>query len=363
MNILKLRHETVALIVAAGAACTSSSTSDGQPPPSVDAGVTTNTTTVTFAIDSLSLGDTSDGVKLSATAWRSLGYDLDGKTTTEQSVDVCTLAPTAPLRFQDDGIGGRDNAFGSFILPILQSVVGPPSCGLLGPCNDVLSNDETQAIAQGKFTLQIQVVGLSDDPNQTASGLTAQVFSSDALGSTPAFDPTTDWPVQAESLVDSTSIAGGALARFTSAYVTNGTFVAGTRESVTVPLHANIHGFVFTLPIHAAIITFEHTSSSAAASGVLAGVLDLAELTAIFQRQAGTVSTSLCGPAFTGIAQQIGQAVDILMDRSNHAGTPCTGVSFGLGFHATRIANPTTVAAPIPVVDPCADGGTDAASD
>ena len=239
------------------------SASDALPPPELEAGTSTVSNIVTFAMDSISLGDgrnPNTGVR----AWETLGYDLDGKVTDETSTDVCTLQPTAALTSQVDGLDGRDDSFGSNIVPIVETAGAVPD----------LTATETQTIQDGQFTLQIQIAGLSDDSGQTADGLVAQVFASDAFGGQPQFDSATDWPVLPESLTDATTIAGGATARFTDAYVTDGTFVAGTNEHVVVPLHANINGFVFTLPIHEAILAFDHVAPDQAANGMLAGVID-----------------------------------------------------------------------------------------
>jgi hypothetical protein len=251
------------------------------------------------------------------------------------------------------------------VVPILTTFLNPISV-CVGTCVDagkvqLLSNVETQDVQAGKFTLQIQVDGLSDDTGQDATGLTAQIFTSDAFDGTspPAFDSTTDWPVQTESLVDPTNIAGGTIARFQNAYVTHGTFVAGTLENVTVPLHAEINGVPFTIAIHDAIITFDHASAHDAVNGVLAGVLDGDEYTAVFKSAVERGTTGLCGTAFEGIADQLKQAFDILADRANMPGTPCTSISVGIGFHARRIANPTKIGHPPPALPNLCDAGDD----
>ncbi len=266
-------------------------------------------------MDAIFLGEMNAAGELRGDAWKSLGYDLDGKQTTKDSLDVCILAAGASKTNQVDGIGGRDNAFGSTVMQVFESLndlLWPPDAG--PPY--LLEYEVRQGIAQGKFTLQIQIAGLSDDPAQTAVGLAAQVFTSDAFTGMPAFDQTTDWPVQPESLVDSTSIANGARARFASAYVTNGTFVAGTHESVTVPLRIGLKGIAFTLLIHDAIITFDHTDPSTSANGVL----DASEFISLSKAIAGLISPSLCGPAFSGITG------------SNASGQNPTGVSWAIDY-------------------------------
>lgn len=147
----------------------------GQPcPPTFDV--------ETFAIDSLDFGERTP------TGWESIGYDLDGKITAANSTDVCAQAAGAPRSNQVDGNDGIDNAFGHLIAPILGSVFGVTA----------LSDPLTAAIRAGRFTLQVQTVGLSSDPLQSCGDLVAAVFASDVFdtsGTAPAFDSSTRSPV------------------------------------------------------------------------------------------------------------------------------------------------------------------------
>ena len=341
---------------------------DTVPPAVPETGASPSVELDTYAIDSIQFGEALNGV--TNEAWRSFGYDLDGKRTTRASTDVCSLQ--GPTSNQVDGFGGRDNAFGMLITPLLELFINPSSFGVCIPVCDagpsqpwiMLSDQATDSIAQGAFTLQLSVTGLSG-VHQTATGLSMSVFTSDAFdpdgGTSPSFDTTTIWPVQAESVNNGTSIASGAKAIFSNAYVVDDVFVAGTNEIVDVPLHLRLLGAPVTLILHAAIVTFTHTGVEAS-SGVLAGVLETNALVDAFHRIAGALSQSLCGSAFDAIAEQLKEAADILVDRTNQPGTPCTGISVGLAFHALQIATPTTVVADAPFVDPCAallDAGMD----
>ena len=73
---------------------------------------------------------------------------------------------------------------------------------------------------------------------------------------------------------------------------------------------------------------------------------------------AGTLSPEFCngGPTVESILNQIRQASDIMSDGSQQAGTPCTGISIGLGFDATEVTVDGVGAAAMPQPDPC-DGG------
>ncbi len=319
----------------------------GQPPaPPADGGAPTSST-YTFAVQTIYLGETPyGGGAPSATAWKNFGYDIDGLTTTNQSTNVCTLAAGAPKANQVDGTNGIDNAWGSVLLPIIQSSTSLPTP----------SAAETTSIDQGNFTLQIQVTGLSDDPQQSATGLTSQLFTSGAYGNgTPAFDSTTDWPVLSTSVKDGKTIASGSTVQFASSYVTNGVFVSGP-SGTAITLQFAAGGIQMPITIHDAVITFSHPSHAVASYGVISGVLETQEFIDALQIVAGQISTSLCGPAFQGIADQILQAQDILQNGTNAPNVACSAISIGLGFDAVLIHDPTTVVtAPPPPPNPCGD--------
>jgi len=318
----------------------------GEPPPPPDGGAPT-TNVLTFAIQTIFLGEADrNGGGPSNTAWKSYGYDLDGLVTTSSSTNVCTLYQGSPKTNQVDGTDGIDNSWGSTILPILQSAASLPTP----------SQSESVEIDSGAFTLQIQVTGLSDDPQQNALGLSMQVFVSGAYGNgAPAFDTSTNWPVLSTSVKDGQTIASGSTIQFPTSYVSNGTVVSGGGQNPIV-LDLGFSGIQIPITIHDAIITFDHVDHADAMNGTIAGVIDTQEFITTFRQAAGEISTSLCGSAFDGIAEQIDQAQDILNDGTNAPNVACNAISIGIGFNAKLVANPTTVAqAPQPPPNPCGD--------
>jgi len=338
-------------------ACSGGTTSvAGQPPSKPDTTPSTQPTNKeTFAIQTLLLGEYDRTTKApSTTAWKSYGYNLDGKVTTKDSTDVCTAAVKTN---QIDGNNGIDNAFGSVILPIIQTAAS------LQTPSDTIS----QAIDSGSFTIQLQIVGLDDTPTQTATGLTGGLYASgkyDGAGS-PAFDSTTDWPVSGLLLNNPSDINSGSKISFSDGYIVKGTFVSGDLAAggIQVKISLVFQGVPLTLTVNHAVITFDHTTANDAANGTIAGVIDTAELISGLKSVAGRISQSLCGSAFDGIAQQITQASDIKKDGSNAPGGSCDGISVGLGFSGKKVANPTKIASDDGSVppDPCttpADSGT-----
>jgi hypothetical protein len=316
-----------------------------------------------YAISKLYLGNyTRTGQHDTSLGWQNFGYNLDGLVTTRTSTDVCTLASGAAKDVQVDGPEGIDNSFGENILPIVTSF------------NDVDMTVNT-SIAAGHFTVMAYVTGLDDsNPMQTAAGLSGVLLPGADYaglndGGAPAFNMTTNWPVAPNTLKCAAAGCAGqdpvtnASVSFPMAYVTNGTFVNGSPSDVQLSL--GIGGQMLNVTAHAAIMTFQVTSPGTVKNGTIAGVIKTDELLSAVQGIAGHISHSLCSAAsFASIAMAISQAADIILASdgsiSNTAGTPCSGISIGIGFDATEIAAPTVIAAPAtPSPDPCADAGTD----
>ena len=326
-----------------------------QPPAKPSGPATTSTAEHNFALHTLFLGDTDRAGTVSSSAWKDYGYNLDGKTSTKDSTDVCTLASGASKSFQADGNGGIDNSFGLNILPIIVTVAG----------SDATTKINT-SINNGTFTVMMDTVGLTDDPAQTATSLTGKLFAAGKFGQAPNADTATptwttadNWPVAPEF------VTGGDITKpkivFTDSYIVNGQYVNGSPTDVTLSL--GIAGVTLTVTIHHAVIVFNHTGAKAT-NGTIAGVITTEELVAGLKGVAGNISTSLCsGSAFDQIAGQIRQASDIFSDGTNAAGKPCDAISIGIGFTADEIGVPKAVGVTKPGTDPCAastDAGTGA---
>lgn len=324
-------------------ACGGSATS---PPPVADAGLppTTDTSTRTYAITDVFLGDSTRAGLRSDTAWKSFGWNLDGKITTNTSVDVCTRPPKSATWWQVDGTVGIDNAFGAWVLPLLESVASIREPSAVA----------TAAIQQGARTIQLRVVGAAADGAQRASGLTVGWFPSGAYDAAPfpGFVPTTDWPVSVEGLADGATLAGGPRASFQQASVSNGHVYAEVPGAdrtgeVTLDFVVGLGTIEVPLRIHHALIVFTPVSETIG-DGLVAGVLDAEELIADFVVAAQRMSPQLCGVQSEGLAEQLRMTADILKDGTNTKGRVCDGISVGLGFAAKAIASPTRVAAPVP---------------
>jgi hypothetical protein len=90
------------------------------PPPS--------TALLTLRLDTLNLGDLDTSGAKSPSAWRSVGYDLDGLCTTNVPTTFgCRRVAPAPASVLLDGNDGIDNGFGHTILPLLEPFAPSPS--------------------------------------------------------------------------------------------------------------------------------------------------------------------------------------------------------------------------------------------
>src|SRR5436190_214667 len=81
--------------IAMNSACSSSETTTSgsstaaSPPAPPSAAKTASTAEHNFAMHTLFLGDRTRSGQVSNTAWKQYGYNLDGKTSTKDSTDVC----------------------------------------------------------------------------------------------------------------------------------------------------------------------------------------------------------------------------------------------------------------------------------
>jgi len=331
----------------------------GKIPPPEEGAPTSATDERTFAVDSIMLGEADRAGVKNANAWKSYGYNLDGRITNVTGATspdlgrVCKRAQGAPATVHQDGDEGTDNTFGKEILKLLDPFTPTPSKTL------------TDAIRAGDFTIMLKVKGLTDEPEQTNTGLAGTLlvggaFSADG-SQTPTFTTADDWPFIQDPQV---AING--------AYINKGTFVNG-KGGAQVKLSLSISGQSLNLTINKAIISFKHNpAGKALEEGTIAGVINAEEFVNGISGVAGRFSTDLCsGSTVEGIKNSIRQASDMLADGTQDPEKNCDGISVGLGFTAKQVGNPTRAVQPeVPQDDPCnptdnpnEDAGTDAGTD
>jgi hypothetical protein len=226
-------------------------------PPCATGGATTLATQHNYAIHHLFLGDLDPATgQPSPTAWQNFGYDLDGKTTTASSIDVCRQSKTALAKEQVDGPNGIDNSFGENLLPIIVQL--DPSA----------SASVNASINQGKFTIMTDVTGFDDSAGNmtTATGLSGVILAGADVSGTgaPTWTPSFTWAVRPE-LLDCAPTCQGVMdpaahstIKMMGSYQAGGTFVSGAPTQIDIAL--SIAGTTIQLNILSAVVTFQPKS-------------------------------------------------------------------------------------------------------
>lgn len=310
---------TIVLASALAACSSESGETDGlvdqtgaiPPAAPTDAPAPNGSENVVFAVSKLYLGDTDRAGTESTTAWKSFGYNLDGKISTKDSTDLCKPVEGATKSaVYPDGNDGIDNAFGKSIVSLLAE---------LG-YGTVKVNEE---LATGSFTLLLDVDKIGTEASY--SPLTAKLYGGQDLGAAPKNDGTDTWPLIPE-LLDAN---GDAKLKFPSAYLADNTFVSGTPGTITIAL--NMGGIALSLNINKAVISADLSADrKTGTNGVIAGVLKTSDLLeTIGKIDAAKDMMETVAPLLEG-------AADILSDGTQDPNKTCDAISVGLGFDLVR---------------------------
>lgn len=294
----------------------------------------------TFAMQTLQLGGDD--------AWKTIGYNLDGKVSTKTATDVCK--PKIP-GIMADGKDGIDNSFGQNLISLLNTALGSSSGG-----NVEASVNKT--VAEGNFTLLFQAKGLPAD-GASATGLSGQVFAGAPFGKTPSFSKADDWPVR-KDLTEGGDPTQSKI-KFTNSYVNKGVFVSGDPNTINLTL--SVSGVGLSLNIQRAIVTWK-TSGAGLVEGVVSGIISADDVVKQIKELAPKISSQACNGAADKTIETVGNYADILLDGTTDGSRTCDGISIGIGFTAKEIMNPTKAVDPVSTAtDPCkapvADAGTD----
>jgi hypothetical protein len=331
----------------------------GQPPAAPKEASMPDGSRATFAISKLILGRNDTNGTSNKELWKTIGYNLDFTVTTKTSSgvavgdSVCARINGASFDTIADGNNGRDNAFGSTVLPILLSV---------HPEIEKTSNAQIQ---QGKHSLLIDVQGLGSAP--TYESLTVRLYEAreftDAQGmpAKPVFDGSDVWPIAFESVNE--GMLDKPRSIVTDGYVAAegvaGTLVAQFDESIVLTLDAlpvpDGQG-IMQIRIRQPILSMRFSADrSHVDSGTLAGTIDTAELDEEVARLTGVIDNKLChSETLESIRQLVRQSSDILADRQSHANLPCNSISIGIQFEATQAQLGAVLPPAAPPTDPCA---------
>lgn len=306
-----------------------------QPPPSAGPRAPDGSDAVTLVISRLYLGDTDRDGTPNANGWAQYGYDLDRRTTTASSTDVCTPIGTRPVL---DGTNGVDNAFGRSVLPVL-----------LGLSSDFTTRTNDSLAAGGAstlFTIDALGSGANYDP------LAGRVYLSQSLRGAPLYDGTDQFPIDPSSLTNAADVST-ARTRLDAAYLVGNTLVARPTEPIQLNLQVGPSA-ALVLSITHAIVTMDLAADRrSATNGTIAGILRTSQLATAVGTFLGQASASLCNPTTaSGVLARVRQSSDILSSGAQDNTMPCDGISIGLGFDAARVQL-GAIGAPITPTNPC----------
>jgi hypothetical protein len=311
-----------------------------KPPPPPDDGIAGDGPGFSYAVQTLLLGDQDRNGISDKNAWKAYGFNIDGKSSTAASTNVCKPNAGGKPSVHEDGLDGIDNAWGREVVPILVGL------------EPTISTDLNDAIQSGELSYLFDIPALGPAPSYV--GLPARYYVGALLASAPLFDGSDLWPVTAESLLDPNDIASTRWP-FAQSYVNDHVWVSGSAPgTLLVPI--GLAQLPLELTIHRAVVSANLSSDrQSAGGGIISGILDTEELIAEFRKFAGTLSPALCeGTSFESIANQWRQSSDILIDGTQDPNAVCDGISIGLGFEAVRVQLGAIAAPSPPPADPCA---------
>jgi hypothetical protein len=311
----------------------------GRPPPAPTSASMPDGPGATFAISRLILGrQDADGVA-NKDLWKTIGYNLDFTVTTRTSSgvavgdSVCSRVKGASFDTIADGNAGRDNAFGSTVLPIMLSVHAD------------VEKTSNALIQNGKHTLLVDVEGLGLAATYTS--IKVRLYAGRAfvdaqgLPAKPSFDGSDVWPIAYEAV--SEGMLDKPLALAADGYVAEdgpgGTLVAQFKESIVLTLDAlplmNEQG-IAQIRIYRPLVTMRFSADRVHVdSGTIAGIIETDELQDEFARLTGLVDKTLCNSStIASIRQLVGQSSDITADGQPQTSVTCNGISLGIQFQA-----------------------------
>jgi len=268
-----------------------------------------------LAVRTLYFGEGNSG------EWKKVGFNIDGKVSTEKSTDLCKPSSGGSTQTAyPDGDDGIDNSFGKNLLPTILTLY------------PTWPQDVNNGISNGNFTalLKLMCLPLTGD----VPVLTTKLFGGTKLpAGMPKWDGTDTWPVEPGLLNDAMDPESSSIL-FPNSSVIGMKFDAGKDGQVilSIPVKTANDSTSMKLTLYSARMTMDlaadHKSST---NGMIGGVLNTEEFIAEVKKIGALLK--LCGnPLFDNLITQVRQASDILSDGTQDPDKVCDGITMGLGF-------------------------------
>ena len=316
----------------------------------------------------LRLGETDETGAPNRDAWQSFGLDLDG---------VCTGAPSCPATQPScrtpgpqstfDGNLCRDNAFGSLV-PVAAAV---PEIGKRFGISESLMNCNIWRGAYNMILKLSQYNGRPDDSNVRADFYISpgtvrppnfECPRADFAESYPLWRASAPWKIDPENLTGPIREMGklpDSKIADASAYVRGGYLVVNIPGSMLLRLAGDSHGFRgFAMPSSRNIWTGRLLRDASGRwlinDGLIGGRILGSDLIRSY-RQIGLCEGAGLDGFFHGTVEWIEQSVDVRLDGTVDADSPCDAISAGVGFDAAQLT-PGPEEKATPLVECCAPG-------
>jgi hypothetical protein len=282
-------------------------------------------------------------------AWKKLGYDLDGECTTldqskGDSSGTCTKPPNAASDSLEDGDDCRDNRYGRLIAQVIENL------------NSSWEANFQAGIANGEATLLLRISDLDDGPSDAFAP--GAIYLSAQRETAPHWDGTDDFQIQSVS-VKGSSVVDPPIVSFPAGYVANDTWVSGELGTSPgpFPMYLVTEIAQINLLSRTLVVKLDATHETALGSS-FAAVASRAAITAdlwtfilpLFNCDAATAQGLV--DLYVLPAADVGGAPPSF----SSPGVECSGISVGGAFQWVPIAAPTEVVPSIPPSAPCDAG-------
>ncbi len=305
--------------------------------------------TLWLAVRTYSYGLTDSSGKVSDTAWKSYGYDLDEVCTGErdsiENLNTCRRPAGAEQDSLIDGERCRDNNFGRNVGGILGLIPDAEKS-----LNDLVLSGSTT------WLLRIDDVDPSNDDAFAPGALYRS--SDDRMTTPPLWDGNDDRGVQSDSLVDGD--LNRPILAFPRGFISDGVWVSGDPTQLAVIAPISSVGF-FPLHLESAFITLElDAARTTGAHGLLVGALPASEIQPTFDPIADFFRVCPGTSAYDNTLANLREMPDLVIGapKLQDLERTCDGASTAVAFEVSPIKPVTRVVPPLPPRKPrCGDAG------